>query len=520
MPCQIRMKANKCGMAYAFEYHERTKYTPESLGQGHSIDRDNPPEHFKEYRGAPIHDLKAFLPTAGPESYAPTPILRDMEGPYSLPRLSMLLFATNGVTGIAHMGNERLHFRAAPSAGAMYPTDLYLAIRDHADLPDGIYYYHVREHALVEVYPEGLAPGGDEIFMRLAKACFDDPVVAGARVAMIATAVFWRSAWRYGERAYRRCLLDTGHVLGNFDIAAPKLGLCTTAIGGFVDAEVADLLAIPQDKEGVLAVYPLREATEYADLRPGATARPSAPEGKAPEADAIRAIHAASSIQPGFAAVPPADEEYAYPVNPKYEFASGIKLRPSDNDLSDQIEGAILRRRSTRVLSGEPLTLAELADLLAFAYRSELRLPAEAQPRLFAPNLLETFVVVNSLEGVKQGVYYFAPGFMELLTVKHAEVRREIYHLCLGQELARDASVVVIHTSDLESATRKYGSRAYRYLHLDAGHIGERLNVAAVKLGLGVSGIGGFFDNEVNQLLGIPEKELCVYITCLGRPGG
>lgn len=508
------------GMGYAFSYHQRTKYSPSTLGQGHSIDWEHPPDQFKEYRGAPVFDMRPYLPTNQPEEYSPERGLNDTEGPFALPRLSMLLFATNGVTGVAYSGQQQLYFRAAPSAGALYPTDLYLAVRDHADMPDGIYYYHVRNHSLVEVYPKGLGPTGEEIFSRLTDACFGDAVVAGARVALIATAVYFRSSWRYGERAYRRCLLDTGHVLGNLDIVAPKLNLCTTAIGGFVDSEVADLLAIVPEKEGVLAVFPLREQADYPSMAPGPTARPSDAAEPEAEADPIRAIHNAGAIRQGARADAPPGESLDYAVNPKYEFATGIKLKPTGLDLSDQIEGAILRRRSTRAFSGEPLKLGELADLLAFAYRPDLKLGADSLPRLMAPSLLETFVVVNRLEGVAPGVYYFAPGFMELLAVKQAEVRREIFHLCLGQELARDASVVVIHTSDLEIATARFGSRAYRYLHLDAGHIGERMNVAAMRLGVGASGIGGFFDDEVNELLGIPAKELCVYITCLGRPAG
>jgi SagB-type dehydrogenase family enzyme len=77
---------------------------------------------------------------------------------------------------------------------------------------------------------------------------------------------------------------------------------------------------------------------------------------------------------------------------------------------------------------------------------------------------------------------------------------------------------VVIHTADLPRAVARYGDRAYRYLHLDAGHLGQRLNVAAIRLGLGVSGIGGFFDDQVNDMLGIPEREAVVYLTTLGRP--
>ncbi len=93
-----------------------------------------------------------------------------------------------------------------------------------------------------------------------------------------------------------------------------------------------------------------------------------------------------------------------------------------------------------------------------------------------------------------------------------------MHYLCLGQELGRDAAAVVFHTADLKQAIKGYGDRAYRYLHMDAGHLGQRLNLAAIYLQLGVSGIAGFFDNQVNEVLGIPEDEAALYVTTLGRP--
>jgi SagB-type dehydrogenase family enzyme len=104
-----------------------------------------------------------------------------------------------------------------------------------------------------------------------------------------------------------------------------------------------------------------------------------------------------------------------------------------------------------------------------------------------------------------------------LRQIRFKNFRRELHYLCLGQELGRDAAVVLFHTADLKNAVTKYGDRAYRYLHLDAGHLGQRLNLAAIQLGLGVSGIGGFFDNQVNEVLGIPPEEAVLYITTLGR---
>ncbi len=78
--------------------------------------------------------------------------------------------------------------------------------------------------------------------------------------------------------------------------------------------------------------------------------------------------------------------------------------------------------------------------------------------------------------------------------------------------------MVVFHTADLPDAVSCFGDRAYRHLHLDAGLIGERLDLASLAVGLGASGIGGFFDDQVTGLLGIPSEQAVVYITTIGVP--
>ncbi|MBU6346615.1 MAG: SagB/ThcOx family dehydrogenase, partial [Cyanobacteria bacterium REEB494] len=142
----------------------------------------------------------------------------------------------------------------------------------------------------------------------------------------------------------------------------------------------------------------------------------------------------------------------------------------------------------------------------------------DSHPDYFDLNLIETFIAVSGVDGLEPGCYYYAPKAQELRQIRFKNFRSELHFLCLGQELGRDAAAVIFHTADLKKAVDKYGDRVYRYLHLDAGHLGQRLNLAAIHLNLGVSGVGGFFDNQVNDILGIPIDEAVVYITTLGRP--
>lgn len=179
----------------------------------------------------------------------------------------------------------------------------------------------------------------------------------------------------------------------------------------------------------------------------------------------------------------------------------------------------MFQRRSTRAYSGADLSLGDLQALLHFTYQPEAYLlqGLDEAPDYFDLGLVETFVAVSGVTGLDAGCYYYAPKAQELRQIRFKNFRRELHYLCLGQDLGRDAAAVLFHTADLKAAVEKYGDRAYRYLHLDAGHLGQRLNLAAIRLGLGVSGIAGFFDDQVNELLGIPEDEAVLYITTLGR---
>jgi SagB-type dehydrogenase family enzyme len=190
--------------------------------------------------------------------------------------------------------------------------------------------------------------------------------------------------------------------------------------------------------------------------------------------------------------------------------------------LGNKLEGlevTILKRRSTRAYSGEDLTFEELTGLLDFTYQPQNYIDQgfDHATDYFDLSLIQTFIAVSGVTGLEAGCYYYAPKAQELRQIRFKNFRRELHFLCLGQELGRDAAAVVFHTADLKSSVAQYGDRVYRYLHMDAGHLGQRLNLAAIRLGLGVSGIGGFFDDQVNEVLGIPGEEAVLYITTLGR---
>ncbi|HEX9757813.1 MAG TPA: SagB/ThcOx family dehydrogenase [Nitrospiria bacterium] len=501
-------------------YHQETKYIRSDLMRDtRQLDWASQPTPFKEIHSDRKVELVHYLPfSKNPftgEGLNPVP---EELGGGTLAQISRLLYFTNGVTGMLEFapGNVQ-YYRAAPSAGALYPTELYIAVRDLPSLENGIYNFQVKDHSLIPLW-EG------DFWKEFKEYGFGHEVIDRAQLLIIFTAVFHRSSWRYQERAYRRILLDTGHILGNLNCYAFKEGFGVYPISGFFDAALNHLLLLDEEKEGtlMLVALPRFENLFGTEIR-RSSVYPSEKKNEAnglPGEGLLGQLHRASYIGKG------TFEEGELPddqlLEEKYRDRPRTPLTAYPLEWKKDIEKIIMNRRSTRVLSGEPFLKDELSSILTFAYEPAVIKNAEGAtgrglPQVFDPSLLETYLVVHGVVEMDPGIYYYAPGSQELRLIQKGDFRQQTLEFCLGQELGRDAAVVFIHTSDLNAAVQKYGDRAYRYLHLDAGHIGQRLNLAAVHLGLGASGIGGFFDDEVNKLLQINPEQIVVYITTLGR---
>lgn len=490
-------------------YHERTKYDTQTIAsKSKGLDWSQQPYPFKEYKIGQTFDLKPYL------SRQTVPQKGDFWR-----RISRILGCSYGLTAkIATMGSP-LYLRSAPSAGGLYPAEVYLISRGTEFLPAGLYSYQGQSHSLLLFWES-------DVWTNLQSACFWNPVLENTDIALVTSAIFYRSAWRYEDRAYRRIFLDTGHLLGNIELSASINDYRAHLIGGFNDSQMNELLYLDSEKESVMTVIPLADLLNIQqNLPPSTTALPSAtttvyPE--IPEGELLSSLQRATIIA--------TDEKIEATVTPsnwedKYNFPFCLKVsvtsRPVNwgEDLID-LESTMLKRRSTRAYSGASLSLDELRALLHFTYQPQdyASQNLDPNPDYFALDLLETFIAVSAVTGLEEGCYYYAPKAQELRQIRFKNFQQELHYLCLGQDLGRDAAAVVFHTADLSKAVAKYGDRVYRYLHADAGHLGQRLNLAAIHLGLGVSGIGGFFDDQVNEVLGIPSDEAVIYITTLGRP--
>jgi SagB-type dehydrogenase family enzyme len=505
--------------SFAQHYHQRTKYDPETISsKSQGLDWSKQPSSYKEYKIGTIYDLKPYLQSTK----------QDLESLW-WQRLSLFLLCSYGLTARIQTMGEPMYLRAAPSAGGLYPAEIYLVSKGNKLLPAGLYNYQVKDHTLIHFW-------SNDVWQNIQVACFNHPALMVADSALITTAVFHRSAWRYQDRAYRRIFLDTGHLLANIELAATLNNFRPYFIGGFIDRQLDELLYLNPEQEGTVTVIPWIDLDAHPN--PAIAAFPSGLPSRinleypdVPDGELLKYCHQMTEITK-FSQLPANPKDISsVPLDDKYNFPFCLKIstisppilwqRESTNELPlSGLEDTILKRRSTRTYTGAELTLDELKSILDFTYHPQHYIDQhlDPNPNYFDLDLIETFVAVSGVQGLEEGCYYYAPKAQELRQIRFKNFRQELHYLCLGQELGRDAGAVIFHTADLKMAVQKYGDRVYRYLHLDAGHLGQRLNLAAIRLDVGVSGIAGFFDDRVNEVLGIPEDEAVLYITTLGRP--
>lgn len=150
--------------------------------------------------------------------------------PLTQAELGQLLWAAQGITGPRG-------FRTAPSAGALYPLELYVATAE------GVYHYNVRDHALRVVSHRPVQTA-------LHEAALNQDAVREAPAVIVVAAVYERTAQKYGgERSPRYVHLEAGHAAQNLLLEAVALNLGAVPIGAFHDEEVQAALGLPSDHE-------------------------------------------------------------------------------------------------------------------------------------------------------------------------------------------------------------------------------------------------------------------------------
>ena len=210
------------------------------------------------------------------------------------------------------------------------------------------------------------------------------------------------------------------------------------------------------------------------------------------------------------------------PLYKTYPDSPRVELPTPSPGTAPGLGEVLKRRRSVRNFSPKAATLEELSFLLWASTgisRTEVDFEFRTAPSAGALYPIETYLVANSVEGLRAGVYHYAVRSHELESLRLGDCGEEIALAAMGQSMCAGAAAVFVWTAIFARTTWKYDQRGYRYVYLDAGHVAAHLSLAAASAGLGSCQIGALFDEEVNRVIGVDgADESVVYMSAVGRP--
>jgi SagB-type dehydrogenase family enzyme len=183
---------------------------------------------------------------------------------------------------------------------------------------------------------------------------------------------------------------------------------------------------------------------------------------------------------------------------------------------------ALKKRKSIRSFLPKPLSITDLSFLLWAAtgvQRTEQGYEFRTVPSAGALYPIETYLIANNVEGLEKALYHYDIQEHALEELKAGSFGEKMARAALGQKMLAAAPVVLVWTAVFARSKWKYAQRAYRYVYLEAGHIAENLALSAASVGLGSCQIGAFFDDEINQIIGVEGvEESVLYLSVVGHP--
>jgi len=505
-------------------YHQRTKHNFTAYAQGPgTLDWDAQPAPFRHFDQSPSVQLPDFSeslqdPTLFAALTRPFATLGNTIPPlpYSLSTLGALLHLALGITAWKSYGPDRWAVRANPSSGNLHPIEAYVLVQGLQGLSDGVYHYSPDSHRLER---------------RADIACAAD---SAPMLQIGLSSIMWREAWKYGERAFRYCQLDTGHAVGALSYAAQTLGWSLAEQKHISTDALAHLLGVDRSEDFPARRY-LETEREEAELLlsvsfNGAVA--ASPQSITP--DNWQGIASTIDAHPIFRW--PVIEEVALASRQTAASINAAVMRPTSNSQATTANNpistasVILGRRSAQRFDASHVMPAQ-----DFTNMLEALLPQDyapwnvlaAQPRI---NLL---LFVHRVEGFNSGLYLLTreprlaaqlnaslnqqflrepvpnvPAHLKLQLLTPApagELHRAARSLHCHQDIAANACFALGMLAEYDGVITDNPS-AYRDLHREAGLIGQVLYLQAEMVGLRGTGIGCFFDDPIHELLGLTDE--------------
>jgi SagB-type dehydrogenase family enzyme len=492
----------------ASQYHSHTSYKRGRMG-GHCLDWQNQPDVFKKYQGVTPIPLPDEVPSFKKGLWSvlketdTDPACRKMD----INHLSLILRLTCTLTARTRHGAEDFFFRSAASAGALYPTEIYVATRGVKGLGDGLYHFAIHGH--------GLSPVRDHDISVHIPGLVIPPAKKLSVITLFFTAIFFRSSWKYRDRAYRYHLLDTGHVIENLDLALKAMKVPFNLSYDFDDTGINRLLGVDDSKEVCLAVAHIPgldnvHDSEMKDVQtlPDHILKASILSMKETDYPAIQEIHRAGYMSETKHDLAPDIPETPALIPESWHNLADLPLNPH----YAQYPECLFKRRSGRNFVNEAIGKNMLSSLLDSLCLDRINMPRDT----IGHQLLTVGFLAGNIESLNPGLYILDTIKKRFGMIFAGNLMGDMARACLEQEWLRNAGIHFLFISDLNPIDRTCGPRGYRYAMMTAGRMGQRIYVAATSMNLGCCGIGAFYDDEGEGLIGLDRDSRLLYLVAVG----
>jgi SagB-type dehydrogenase family enzyme len=356
-------------------------------------------------------------------------------------------------------GQDSFYLRVQPSAGALYPTELYAQIRNSAGWLDGIYHFEPLEQNLTLLYE--LNGDGLESVAGL------DYSIDG--VLFLISSPYFRSSWKYKNRALRYSLLDSGHVYGALEFSAFLHNSACESVFDFDQLLVSEFFGFENKELPILMAF----CGKKQDIKL------KKPQITVPFVNPTDYFEQNIVVESGF-------KQNLQTIKPTKKYQE-----PRFHINKTTLQNTILNRRSIRAFYKQPITKDEFEQIMQIANEPVKSAHDET---------LDIFYVVNNIDGVEKGVYKNGA------IIKSGNFSKIAGYLCLEQALGMESAVTFFVTANAKS---------YQTAMILAGIFGHRLYIASNLQGIGASGIGAYYDDEVKEFLNCSNDIL--YAVAIGR---
>jgi SagB-type dehydrogenase family enzyme len=511
-------------------YHEATKHHYDRYARSPGyMDWQNQPNPFRSYVGAPALPLPLLEKDPAAAHRDLYNRKNNLPQPFTIEALAGFLELSLGLSAWKAVSGSQWSLRINPSSGNLHPTEAHLILPPLNSNQSGVYHYNALGHLL-----EKRAEVSDELWQRMVSHFGVDGFLIGI------SSIFWRESWKYGERAFRYCNHDAGHALASVSFSANLFGWKVFYLNALSDEEIQALLGFDQIRfrqleeehtDFLCFVHPLTSChiprdlpdqiiSEFADLRFVGEPDPLSQKGVNWEL----IYHTARQTRK--------------PATP--EITVKLKSRKLSFDEPGQLSAAQIirnRRSATDFDRNGSITRSQFLSMLDKTLPRVDKAPFDAELIEASTHLL---LFVHNVADIAAGLYFLCRCDEDLAEIKRISrsdflwepVKTDfpLYLLSAGN-YRQQAMMVSCHQDIAGSSTFSLGmiskfkdvitAAPYRYRQLfwETGMIGQVLYLEAEAHGVRGTGIGCFFDDAVQEIMGFSDNHYqSLYHFTVGKP--